>query len=65
MFIHSQLCTTNENLEKEVDRLKKGQGSSDEVKGDDSEVQAELRRLQAVNAALQKNVTSMLSVFNK
>ncbi|XP_072026550.1 GRIP1-associated protein 1-like isoform X2 [Amphiura filiformis] len=60
----SKLCTTNENLEKEVDKLKAGQGSN-EVKAEDGELQAELRRLQAVNAALQKNVTSIQEKYEE
>lgn len=54
-----QLCTANEELEKEVGTLKKGHSAKDEVNGSPSSgSQNDIRRLQAENAALQKNLAS-------
>ncbi|XP_071960617.1 GRIP1-associated protein 1-like isoform X2 [Antedon mediterranea] len=57
----SKLCTSNEELEKEVEDLKKGKESS---QSSQSEVD-ELRRLQAVNAALQKNLTGTVEKYEE
>ncbi|XP_038067365.1 GRIP1-associated protein 1-like [Patiria miniata] len=54
----SKLCTSNEELEKEVSRLKTGQSSSEVTTNVDSDLQGELRRLQALNTVLQKNLNS-------
>ena len=58
-IVFVQLCTANEQLEKEVSDLKKGQASRDViVGGGTSDTQSEIRRLQAENTALQKNLAS-------
>ncbi|XP_071784122.1 GRIP1-associated protein 1-like isoform X2 [Asterias amurensis] len=54
----SKLCTSNEELEKEVNQLKMGQSSSEVTPNDDSNLQGELRRLQALNTVLQKSLNS-------
>ncbi|XP_022081293.1 GRIP1-associated protein 1-like isoform X2 [Acanthaster planci] len=54
----SKLCTSNEELEKEVSRLKTSQSSVETTTNADSDHQGELRRLQALNTVLQKNLNS-------
>eukprot|EP00057_Strongylocentrotus_purpuratus_P032339 XP_787296.3 PREDICTED: GRIP1-associated protein 1 isoform X1 [Strongylocentrotus purpuratus] len=61
----SKLCTANEELEKEVSTLKKGHSAKDEVNGSPSSgSQNDIRRLQAENAALQKNLASTQQRYN-
>ncbi|XP_041458704.1 GRIP1-associated protein 1-like isoform X1 [Lytechinus variegatus] len=61
----SKLCTANEELEKEVSTLKKSQSANDVVDGSPSACsQNDIRRLQAENAALQKNLASTQQRYN-
>ncbi|XP_071511717.1 GRIP1-associated protein 1-like [Diadema antillarum] len=54
----SKLCATNEQLEKEICDLKKEKPPPEVTAASSTESQDEIRRLQAENAALQKNLAS-------
>ncbi|XP_050411928.1 GRIP1-associated protein 1 [Patella vulgata] len=58
----STLVASNEQLEKEITACKDGNTS---VKGSNSDLEDEIRRLQAQNAALQKNYNSIKEKYEK
>ncbi|XP_033109256.1 GRIP1-associated protein 1-like isoform X1 [Anneissia japonica] len=61
----SKLCTSNEELENEVKGLRQGKPTSQTGTTESSELADEVRRLQAHNVALQKNLTGTVEKYEE